>query len=170
MNKIVFTWVSSDKTRLPRPVCSGITCSKACSRHTIKKSFWMVWNQNWFVPPHACFYKNRMAAGLRSDLENVIVFRCKLANEVYEMQQNSNTWYILQKEECFLFKFSSVSIIKTNSLSNINTVEVSNWQEIKEMVISFLTIVPFIPLADLGCQNELPVWQHSLFPEPVPEC
>lgn len=59
--------------------------------------------------------------------------------------------------------------MKTNSLSNINTVEVSNWQEIKEMVISFLTIVPFIPLADLSCQNELLIWQHSSFREPVPE-
>lgn len=52
----------------------------------------------------------------------------------------------------------------------MNTVEVSKWQEIKEMVISFLTIVPFIPLADPSCQNELLVWQHSLFPEPVPKC
>lgn len=52
----------------------------------------------------------------------------------------------------------------------MNTMDVSNRQEIKEMVISFLTIVPSIPLADLSCQNELLVWQHSLFPEPVLEC
>lgn len=51
-----------------------------------------------------------------------------------------------------------------------NKVEVLNWQEIKEMVISFLTIVPFIPLADPSCQNELLVWQHSLYPEAVPDC
>lgn len=64
----------------------------------------------------------------------------------------------------------SQQLMKTNRLLHITTVEVSNWQEIKEMVISFLTIVPFIPLADLSCQNELLVWQHSSFPEPVAEC
>ena len=60
--------------------------------------------------------------------------------------------------------------METNSPSDLNTVEVSNWQEIKEMVISFLSTVPFIPLADPGCQNELLVWQHSSLPGPVPEC
>lgn len=74
-----------------------------------------------------------------------------------------------QKKERFLLKFCFVSIIRVHD-ANMNTMEVSNWQEIKEMVISFLTIVPFIPLADLSCQNKLLVWQHSLFLEPVPEC
>lgn len=126
---------------------SELICSTACILH---QKLYGRWTLEWF-----------------RKWQSAIVFTCKLdVCDVYETQQN----FPSVKEGTFPFYILLGLIIKTNSHSNINIVEVSNWQEIKEMVISFLTIVPFIPLADLSCQNKLLVWQHSSFPEPVPEC
>lgn len=66
---------------------------------------------------HAC-----MNTGLSSDLRNIIIFRFKQAKDVYETQQNT-------KDGMFPFE---ILLGLNNKNANMNTMEVSNWQEIKK--------------------------------------
>lgn len=54
--------------------------------------------------------------------------------------QTENPGHILPKKEMF-----ACSAVKTNNIWIINLVPVSDWQEIKEMVISFPTLCHSFP-------------------------
>lgn len=90
------------------------------------------WNQNCF-----CYYKHTL------EEKKELIFKLSFLRDAKQHSRDASS--ARKGKECFLFErlLGGGLIIKTNS----------NWQEIKETVISFLAIVPFIPLADLCCQN-----------------
>lgn len=133
--------------------------------HFMNKSLlewlWFAVFLGYWIHAHSYFILRWLNRNYFGDLETFLSDFCLRCQWTY-MQKPG---HILPKTEMF-----PCSAVKANNIWIINLVPVSDWQEIKEMVISFPTQCHSFPWLTQVAKNELLFWQRTTLPESAAEC